>query len=55
MDEKNRLMALFTLRHKLEEWLEEGENLIQIIDSLIPVDDSRPLSIEEMRKGIREA
>jgi len=51
-NDKHNMMVLFTLKHKLENWIREGQVLIQIIDSLIPPDNSKPLSPEQMRKEI---
>lgn len=53
--DKDNVMALFALKHKMETWLKEGQGLLQIIDSLIPSDNSRALSVMEMVERLNRA
>ena len=55
VDHADKLMGLFALRHRLEKWLDEGQGLLQIIDSLIPSDNSQPPTTQQMEEGLRNA
>lgn len=54
-DEEQRLMALFTLRHKLEGLAQECQGLLQIVDSLMLADNSTPLSSRQRKAGLQKA
>ena len=50
--ETEERVALEVIRDRLEEWIKMGEELVQIINSILPTRPFRPMTHQQMLKEL---